>query len=63
MDLAKVLIIYASYFLFMTVISSMYSFVYVNSFYYRFKKGQIESFDLEKEKMLDRQKSVPPKIL
>ena len=63
MDLAKVVIIYASYFVFMTVISSMYSFVYVNSFHYRFKKGQIESFNLEKEKMLKRQESMPRKPL
>lgn len=59
MDLAKVFIIYASYLLFMGVISSMYSFVYVNSFYYRFKRGQIESFNLEKEKMLARQENTP----
>ncbi|HKM14127.1 MAG TPA: hypothetical protein VJY42_04355 [Candidatus Methanomethylophilaceae archaeon] len=63
MDLAKVFIIYASYFLFMGVISSMYSFVYVNSFYYRFKKGQIESFNKEKEKMLARQENTPSKPL
>ncbi len=63
MDLAKVFIIYVSYLLFMTIISSVYSFVYVNSFYYRFKKGQIESFNLEKEKMLDGQKNMPPKSL
>lgn len=61
MDLAKVLIIYASYFVFMTVISSIYSFVYVNNFYCRFKEGQIESFNLEKEKMLKRQESMPRK--
>lgn len=61
MDLAKVLIIYVSYFVFMTVISSMYSFVYVNSFYCRFKNGQIESFNLEKEKMLKRQEGLPRK--
>lgn len=51
MDLAKVVIIYASYALFITVISALYSFFYVNNFYYRFKNGMVESFELEKEAM------------
>ncbi|HKM09914.1 MAG TPA: hypothetical protein VJX93_05475 [Candidatus Methanomethylophilaceae archaeon] len=54
MDLAKVLIIYASYMIFMLVISVIYSFVYVNSFYHRFKDGMIYSFYLEKDKMLKK---------
>ena len=51
MDLTKVLIIYVSYLIFISVISTLYSFMYVNNFYHRFKKGMIDSFTFEKEKM------------
>ncbi len=40
--------------IFMLVISVIYSFVYVNSFYHRFKDGMIYSFYLEKDKMLKK---------
>lgn len=54
MDLAKVFIIYASYLAFIVVISALYSFMYVNSFYRRFKNGMIESFDREKQAMEEK---------
>lgn len=53
-DLAKVLIIYASYAIFIVIISALYSFVYVNNFYYRFKNGMVDSFESEKEKMFEK---------
>lgn len=53
MDLAKVFIIYASYGIFITLISAFYSFFYVNNFYYRFKSGMEKSFESEKEKMYE----------
>lgn len=57
MDLAKVIIIYASYITFMVVISAIYSFIYVNNFYGRFKDGMISSFYFEKDKMLKKLES------
>lgn len=54
MDLTKVLIIYASYGIFILVISALYAFLYTNNFYHRFKEGMIENFRFEKQIMLDK---------